>query len=166
MNTTDWLIMATMFGPVIGTLVAPGVRGALLALARARASEIVWVPARGADLYRYGVPMHEPQFLEMFAVYQAELAELPPPAERTEWDMKRQYAAAQRLAVLTGTHPQAFPNVGEPSQAWSWYADRSPYATGQAMDDQLRSGNLLRRMIPRGRWDRVSTASAAPDVDG
>jgi hypothetical protein len=110
--------------------------------------------------------MHEPQFLEMFAVYQAELAELPPPAERTEWDMKRQYAAAQRLAVLTGTHPQAFPNVGEPSQAWSWYADRSPYATGQAMDDQLRSGNLLRRMIPRGRWDRVSTASAAPDVDG
>lgn len=74
------------------------------------------------------MPLSETQFREVFAAYQAELDELPPPAERTEWDMKRQFAAAQRLAVLTGTHPQAFPNVGDPDQAWEWYAETNPYS--------------------------------------
>jgi hypothetical protein len=43
--------------------------------------------------------------------------------------MKRQFTAAQRLAVITGTHPQAFPNLGDPDQAWEWYRDNNPYAT-------------------------------------
>jgi hypothetical protein len=43
--------------------------------------------------------------------------------------MKRQYAAAQRLAVLTGRHPHAFPNIGDADQAWEWYAANNPYAT-------------------------------------
>ena len=53
---------------------------------------------------------------------------LPPPTERNEWQMKQQFAAAQRLAVITGTHPRAFPNVGDPDQAWEWYRDNDPYA--------------------------------------
>lgn len=43
--------------------------------------------------------------------------------------MKRQFAAAQRLAVLTATHPHAFPNIGDADQAWEWYAANNPYAT-------------------------------------
>jgi hypothetical protein len=43
--------------------------------------------------------------------------------------MKRQFAAAQRLAVIAGTHPQTFPNLSDPDQAWEWYRDNNPYAT-------------------------------------
>jgi hypothetical protein len=55
---------------------------------------------------------------------------LPPPAERDEWQNAQQHAASQRLAVITGTHPHAFPNLGDPDQAWAWYRDNNPYATG------------------------------------
>ena len=69
------------------------------------------------------------QFRAAFAAYQAELDALPPPAERNEWQRARQVAASQRLAVITGTHPHAFPNLGEPDLAWAWYRDNNPYAT-------------------------------------
>jgi hypothetical protein len=129
MNTTDLLILATAAGPIFATLFAPGFTGAVLALARARARRVQHVPVSGASLYHSGVPLTETQFRELFAAYQAELTELPPPADRTEWDMKRQYAAAQRLAILTGRHPHAFPNIGDADQAWEWYAANNPYAT-------------------------------------
>ena len=129
MNTTDLLIIATAAGPVAATLVAPGFTSAVLMLASARARRVRHVPVGGTDLYRSGVPLTETQFREVFAAYQAELAELPPPADRSEWDMKRQFAAAQRLAVLTGAHPHAFPNIGDADQAWEWYAANNPYAT-------------------------------------
>ncbi len=32
------------------------------------------------------------------------------------------------LAVLTGTHPQAFPAVGDADRAWEWYAANNRYA--------------------------------------
>lgn len=128
MNTTDLLIIATIAGPVAATLVAPGFTSAVLMLARARVQRVRHVPASGTDLYRNGVPLTETQFREVFAAYQSELDELPPPADRSEWDMKRQFAAAQRLAVLTGCHPHAFPNIGDPDQAWEWYAANTPYA--------------------------------------
>jgi hypothetical protein len=97
-------------------------------LAGARARRIKHVPVDGAELYANGVPMDEAQFRAAFAAYRAELDELPPPAVRNEWQMKRQYAAAQRLAVITGTHPQAFPNIGDPDEAWEWYRDNNRYA--------------------------------------
>jgi hypothetical protein len=128
MNTTDWLIIATAAGPIVATLVAPGFTGAVLKLAGARARRIQHVPATGTDLYNNGVPLTETQFREVFAAYQSELDELPQPADRTEWDLKRQFAAAQRLAVLSGTHPHAFPNVGDADQAWDWYAGNNRYA--------------------------------------
>jgi hypothetical protein len=128
MNTTDLLIIATAAGPIVATLVAPGFTSAVLKLAKARARRIQHVPASGTDLYNNGVPLTETQFREAFAAYQSELDELPLPGDRTEWDMKRQFAAAQRLAVLTGTHPHAFPNVGDADQAWDWYAASNPYA--------------------------------------
>jgi hypothetical protein len=128
MNTTDWLIIATATGPIVATLVAPGFIGAVLKLAKARAQRVQQVPANGTDLYHNGIPLAEDQFREVFAAYQSELDELPPPADRTDWEMKRQFAAAQRLAVLTGTHPHAFPNVGDADQAWEWYAANNPYA--------------------------------------
>jgi hypothetical protein len=152
MSTTQMLILATAAGPVLGTLASPGFIAAVLRLARARAQRVRHVACSGADLYRCGVPLTESQFREMFATYQAELAELPPPAERTEWEMKRQFAAAQRLAVLSGTHPQAFPNVGDVDTAWEWYSENNPYATGQTPDDPLKSGALLRDMVPFGPW--------------
>ena len=39
-------------------------------------------------------------------------------AQRDEWQLARQRAAVQRLAVITGTHPQNFPNIGSPQRAW------------------------------------------------
>jgi hypothetical protein len=75
--------------------------------------------------------MDEAQFRAAFAAYQAELDELPPPAERDAWQTARQNAACQRLAVITGTHPNAFPNFGDPDQAWNWCRDNNPYAAGR-----------------------------------
>ncbi|MDQ2814660.1 MAG: hypothetical protein M3Z75_23075 [Actinomycetota bacterium] len=131
MNTTEWLITATVAGPVIAAFLTAGFTGAIRGLAEARAQRIKHVPVSGADLYAHGVPLTEAQFREVFAAYQSELDELPPPADRTEWDLKRQYAAVQRLAVLTGTHPQTFPNVGDADQAWGWYAANNPYASAE-----------------------------------
>ena len=130
MNETDWLIAATVVAPFAGALADRAVTGSLGTLARSRARRVKHVSVSGTDLFNDGVPLTETQFRDVFAAYQAELAELPPPAERTEWDMKRQYAAAQRLAVLTGTHPHAFPNVGDVERAWQWYADNNPYSEG------------------------------------
>jgi hypothetical protein len=127
MNINIWL--PPVLAAVIGALLSPSVGQGLLTLAKARACRIKHVPAGGAELYAYGVPMDEAQFRALFAAYQAELDELPSPAERNEWEMKRQFAAAQRLAVITGTHPQAFPSLGDPDQAWEWYRDNNPYAT-------------------------------------
>lgn len=127
-KTTDWLIIATAAGPIVATLVAPGFISAVLKLAHARAQLVQHVPASSTDLYNNGVPLTETQFRGVFAGYQSELDELPRPADRTEWDMKRQFAAAQRLAVLTGTHPHVFPNVGDADQAWDLYAASNPYA--------------------------------------
>lgn len=73
----------------------------LLALARARARRIKHIPVDGAERHANGAPMDEAQFRGAFTAYQAELDELPPPAERNEWEMKRKFAAAQRLAVRT-----------------------------------------------------------------
>jgi hypothetical protein len=124
MNIDVWL--PPVLAAVIGALLSPSVGKGLLALAGARARRIKHIPVDGAELYVNGAPMDEAQFRGAFAAYQAEL---PPPAERSEWEMKRQFAAAQRLAVITGTHPQAFPNLGDPDQAWEWYRENNPYAT-------------------------------------
>ena len=99
-------------------------------LAGARARRIKHVLVDGAELYANGVPMDEAQFRTAFAAYQAGLDTLSPPAERDEWQLAQQRAAVQRLAVITGTHPHAFPNIGSPDQAWEWYRDNNPYATG------------------------------------
>lgn len=126
MNIDIWL--PPVLAAVIGALLSPSVGKGLVTLAGARARLIKHVPVDGADLYANGVPMDEAQFRSAFGAYQAELDVLPPPAERNEWQMKQQFAAAQRLAVITGTHPRAFPNVGDPDQAWEWYRDNNPYA--------------------------------------
>jgi hypothetical protein len=130
MDATDWLIVATAAGPFIGALAATPITGAIRQLTAARRQRVLYVPASGADLYHNGVPLTEAQFRDVFTAYTSELAELPPPADRTEWDMKRQFAAAQRLAVLTGNHPHAFPNFGDPDQAWEWYAANNRHAAG------------------------------------
>ena len=127
MNIDIWL--PPVLAAVIAALLSPSVGKGLLSLARVRARRIKHVRVDGADLYTSGVPMDEVQFRAVFGAYQAELDELAPPAERNEWQMKRQFAAAQRLAVITGTHPQAFPNLGDPDQAWEWYRDNNPYST-------------------------------------
>lgn len=137
MNTTDLLIAATVAGPVLATLVAPGFTTAVFKLARARAQRVKHIDVSGTDLYLSGVPLSETQFRDVFAAYQAALEELPPPAKRTEWEMEQQFAAARRLAVLSGTHPHAFPNIGDPDQAWQWYSENNPYAVGQAPRDPL-----------------------------
>jgi hypothetical protein len=54
-------------------------------------------------LYANGVPMDEAQLQAAFAAYHAELDELPPPAERNQWQTAQQIATSQRLAVITGT---------------------------------------------------------------
>jgi len=76
------LIMATVAGPVLATLAAPGFIAAVLKLARARARRVKYVNVSGADLYSSGVPMTETQFREVFAAYQAALKELLPEPRR------------------------------------------------------------------------------------
>jgi hypothetical protein len=126
MNIDIWL--PPVLAAIIGALLSPSIGKGLLTLAGARTRRIKHVPVDGAELYANGVPMDEAQFRAAFAAYQAELDELPPPAERNDWEMKRQFGAAQRLAVITGSHPQAFPNLRDPDQAWGWYRDNNPYA--------------------------------------
>ena len=131
MNVDVWL--PPVLAAVIGSLLSPSVGKGLLMLAGARARRIKHVPVDGAELYANGVPMDEAQFRGAFAGYQAELDALSPPAERDEWQLAQQRAAVQRLAVITGTHPQSFPNIGDADQAWEWYRDNNPYATGASL---------------------------------
>jgi hypothetical protein len=135
MDSTGWLITATFAGPILGALAATGLITALLSAARARAQRVKHVPVSGTDLYGYGVPLTEPQFRELYAAMNAELDELPPPAERNEWQLKRQYAAINRFSVFTGTYPKAFPMLGNADQAWEWYAANNGYATGADPDN-------------------------------
>ena len=107
MNVDVWL--PPVLAAVIGALLSPSVGKGLLMLAGARARRIKHVPVDGAELYANGVPMDEAQFRAAFAAYQAELDALSPPAERDEWQLARQRAAVQRLAVITGTHPHELP---------------------------------------------------------
>jgi hypothetical protein len=127
MDIDIWL--PPVLAAVIGALLSPSVGKGFLSLAGARARRIKHIPVDGAELFANGVPMDEAQFRTAFAAYQAELDALPPPAERDEWQTAQQVAASQRLAVITSTHPQAFPNFGDEDQAWEWYRDNNLYAT-------------------------------------
>jgi hypothetical protein len=129
MNIDIWL--PPVLAAVIGALLSPSVGKGLLILAGARAHRIKHITVDGAELYNNGVPMDEVQFRAAFAAYQAELDMLPPPAERDAWQTAQQVDASRRLAVITGTHPHAFPNLGDPDQAWEWYRDHNPYATAE-----------------------------------
>jgi hypothetical protein len=158
MDTTDWLIAATAAGPFVGALVDRGLTNSLGRLAKARSQRVHHIPVSGTDLYHNGVPLTETQFREVFAAYQAELDELPPPAERSDWDMKRQFAAAQRLAVLTGTHPRAFPNVGDPDRAWECYTEMNPYSdSSPERDDPWTLEGLMWGRTPFGRRPRKAS---------
>jgi hypothetical protein len=127
MNVNIWL--PPVLAAIIGALLSPSAGKGLVTLAGARARRIKHVLVDGAELYANGMPMDEAQFRAAFAAYQAELDALPPPAERDAWQTAQQVAASQRLAVITGTHPHAFPNLGDPDQAWEWYRDNNPYVT-------------------------------------
>ena len=132
MDNNLWLLVIVaggVPGAVVASFLNPGIRPAILTLARARAQRVRYVPVDGAELYANGVPMDEAQFRAAFAAYQAELDTLSPPAERDAWQTAQANAAIQRLAVITGTHPNTFPNLGDPDDAWAWYRDNNPYAT-------------------------------------
>jgi hypothetical protein len=152
MDTTEWLIAATVAAPVLTTLVSPGFTAAVIRLARTRAQRVKHVPVSGTDLYNSGVPMTEAQFREVFAAFQAALDALPPAGERNEQDMQRQFEAARQLAVLAGTHPQAFPSFGDPDQAWEWYAENNPYVTGRTSAAPLAPGGRRALLSP---WQRL-----------
>jgi hypothetical protein len=122
-------LLPPVLAAVIGALLSPSVGKGLVTLAGARARRIKHVSVAGAELYANGMPMDEAQFRSAFGAYQAELDTLLPPAERDEWQNAQQAAASQRLAVITGTHPHAFPNLGDPDQAWEWYKNNNPFAT-------------------------------------
>lgn len=134
-DSTGWLILGTFIGPVLGALAATGLIAALLRLARARAQRVKYVPVSGGELYANGVPLTEIQFRELWAALQAELDQLPAPDKRSEWDTKRQYAAVTKFSVMTGTHPQAFPMLGNVDQAWEWYAASNRYTAGIEPDN-------------------------------
>lgn len=163
MDTTHLLIVATAAGPVagaiVGAAVAPGLTRAVAALAGARARRVKHVEVSGADLFACGVPLDEAQFRGLWAAYQAALDALPPVGERSEWDMAGQHSAARRLAVITGTHPQAFPNIADADEAWAWYAEYNPYATGRAPVDLLAPSER-HRILPAPPWARSGSRPA------
>ena len=115
---TLWLLIIVVGGvpgAVVGALLSSGIRQAILSLARARARQVKHVPVDSAELYINGVPMDEAQFRAAFAAYRAQLDALPSPAERDPWQQAQANAACQRLAVITGTHPNAFPASAPPT---------------------------------------------------
>jgi hypothetical protein len=133
MTPNPWLIaiVPVIVGAVLGAVLSPGVARAVLALARARAQRIKYVPVSGTYLYANGVPLTEEQFREAFAAMNADLDRLSPPAERNEWEMKQQYAAVNRFSVLTGRFPHAYPIRDNADEAWAWYRENNPYATSE-----------------------------------
>lgn len=142
MTTTDLLILSTaVIGPACGALFAPGFIRAVLKLAGARARRVKHVAASGADLYHNGVPLDEVQFREAFTAMQAELDELGPQAERNEWQLKQGYAAINRMSMLAGTFPHAFPVRSNADHAWQWYSENGPYASNDL--PQRRGWRLL-----------------------
>jgi hypothetical protein len=123
MNPNPWLIaiVPVILAAVLGAVLSPSMARAVLALARARAQRVKYVPVSGTYLYANGVPLTEEQFREAFAAMNADLDRLSPPAERSEWEMKQQYAAVNRFSVLAGTFPQAYPIRSNADDAWAWY---------------------------------------------
>ena len=115
-------------GAVLGAVLSPGRGRAVLALARTRAQRVNYVPVSGAHLYACGVPLTEEQFREAFAAMNADLGRLPPPAERSDGEMKQQHAAVNRFSVLTGTFSHAYPIRDSADDAWAWYQENDPYA--------------------------------------
>lgn len=110
MNPNPWLIaiaiVPVIVAAVFGTVLSPSMARAVLALARARAraraQRVKHVPVNGTYLYANGVPLTEEKFREAFAAMNADLDRLSPPAERSEREIKQQYAAVNRFSVLTG----------------------------------------------------------------
>ncbi len=134
MDKNTWLLVIVaggVPGAVVCALLSSGIRQAILALAQARARQVKYVLVEGAELCANDVPMDEAQFRAAFGAYRAELDALSPPAEREAWQQAQANAACQRLAVITGTHPNAFPSLGDPDDAWAWYKDNNPYATAR-----------------------------------
>lgn len=131
MNPNPWLIaiVPVMVGAVLGAVLSPGLGRAVRVLARARAQRVKYVSVSGTHLYAYGVPLTEEQFREAFAAMNADLGRLPLPAERSDWEMKQQYAAVNRFSVLTGRFPHAYPIRDNADDAWAWYQQNDPYAT-------------------------------------
>ncbi len=96
MGKNTWLLVIVaggVPGAVVCALLSSGIRQAILALARARARRVKYVPVDRAELYTNGVPMDEVQFRAAFAAYRAELDALPPPAERDAWQQAQANAA-------------------------------------------------------------------------
>ena len=175
MDTTSCLIVATVAGPVAGALVTPGFTRAVLRLARSRAQRVQHVEASGADLYNDGVPLTETQFREACAAMEAELDQLPPAAERNDWQLKRQYAAINRMSVLAGTYPQAFPIRSNADDAWQCrFMEGNPTTLPETRRTVLpkRSCSASRATVfPHGARhgtteDYVTTSLASPCMPG
>jgi hypothetical protein len=145
MSDTGWLIVATFVGPVVGTLVGIGIYRSVISLTKARAQQVEQVDASGADLFHHGVPLTEAQFREAWAAKESALDKLGPPAERDEWQRKLAGEAINRISLLAGTFPNAFPSFGDVDEAWSWYSTSNYYVT---RDLPRRHGMPVRRWRP------------------
>jgi hypothetical protein len=86
-------------------------------------------PSAARNCTPTGYPCRSPSSRELWAALYAELDELPPPPDRTDWESKRGYRAINKFSVLTGTYPQTFPLLGDVDRAWDWYATNNRYAT-------------------------------------
>lgn len=153
------IISAGVTGVVVAVL-SPTLGRAIMMLARARGLHVKHVPVSGTDLYNNGVPLTEQQFREAFGAMQAELDELP--AQRTEWDMKRQFAAVNRLSMLAGTFPHAFPMLGNADDAWNWYEANNPYATRDL--PSVHGFAIEAPGVIRQPWRRVTRGSQPPAI--
>jgi hypothetical protein len=103
MNPNPWLIaiVPVILAAVLGAVLSPSMARAVLALARARAQRVKYVPVSGTYLYANGVPLTEKQFREAFAAINADLDRLSPPAERSEWEM----SSSTRLSIASPCLP-------------------------------------------------------------
>lgn len=131
MTSTELLfvvgILSTGVGTVLGTLLSREVTSAIGRLIRTRAQKIEHVPATGAQLFEYGVPLDEAQFRDAYRAYRAVQDRLGPAPERNEWQAAEGVAAVRKFSILAGT--ACFPMLGEEDSAWSWYSENNAYGT-------------------------------------
>lgn len=123
MNPNPWLIaiVPVILAAVLGAVLSPSMARAGLALARARAQRVKYVPVSGTYLLRQRRAAHRRAVPG--SVRRDQRRPRPAVAARRAQRVgdEQQYAAFNRFSVLAGMFPHAHPIRSNADDAWAWY---------------------------------------------